>query len=133
MTEMPKTLYVLSSVRTNNFNDAEIMAKISGAWSLAMAEPIEGAVYYGVYHHYERDYEGDYDVSVAVDVPGRSSEVLQVPAQHYVYFEVDASNPQGVIEMWQHIWQQPLGRAYLFDFEEYFADGRIRIAIGIKQ
>lgn len=130
---LPQTLYVLSSVRTNNFNDPEIMAKISGAWALAMAEPIEGAVYYGVYHHYENDFEGDYDVSVAVDLPGHSSEVLAIPEQDYVYFEVDAGNPQGVIEMWQHIWRQPLERTYLFDYEEYFVDGRIRIAVGIEK
>ncbi len=130
---LPKTLCVLSSVRTNNFNDPEIMAKISGAWSLAMAEPIAGAVYYGVYHHYESDFEGDYDVSVAVDVASSSAEVLAVPEQIYVYFEVDPGNPQGVIDTWQHIWQQPLERTYLFDFEEYAVDGRIRIAIGVAQ
>lgn len=133
MVQKAKTLCVLSSVRTNNFTDPEIMAKISGAWQLAMAEPIEGAVYYGVYHHYESDFEGDYDVSVAVDLAGSSAEELILPEQAYVYFEVDSSNPQGVIEAWQHIWQQPLKRAYLVDFEEYFVDGRIRIAIGIEK
>lgn len=133
MTMKAKTLSVLSSVRTNNFNDPEIMAKISGAWQLAMAEPIEGAVYYGVYHHYESNFEGDYDVSVAVDVAVSKADTLSLPAQNYVYFEVDSSNPQGVIETWQHIWQQPLRRTYLFDFEEYFVDGRIRIAVGVEK
>lgn len=90
-------------------------------------------MYYGIYHHYASDYKGDYDLSVAVDKLSGADEVLVVPEQHYVYFEVDTSRPQGVYEMWQHIWQQPLKRTYLFDYEAYFVGGRIQIAIGIEK
>ncbi|WP_438447797.1 GyrI-like domain-containing protein [Gorillibacterium sp. sgz5001074] len=130
-------LTVIQSVRTNNFNDDQLMQKITGLWQEASLRLTDrDLLTYGVYHDYESDYKGDYTLSVAVeDRQGEST--LEIPDDaRYEIFPVDATDEQGVIRAWNTIWEREnsgtLHRAYTYDYEKYDPRGQIEIYIAIK-
>jgi predicted transcriptional regulator YdeE len=130
-------LYLVNSIRTNNFNDKQIMGKITTMWEEAYRnlEQYENSIY-GVYYDYESDYKGDYSLSVAIeDNYGKS--FIEIPkSEKYEIFKVDTTEEQGIIKTWRKIWEQEeagaLERAYSFDFEKYYPNGEIEIHIAIK-
>lgn len=77
------------------------------------------------------DYEGDYtkpyswilgcEVSSLDDVPtGLVGKVI--PESDYAVFTTQGSFPQGLITVWQNVWQSQLHRSYTSDFEVYRSD-----------
>lgn len=129
-------LAVINTIRTNNFNDERMMQKINGMWKVASAELAEheGNIY-GLYYEYESDYKGDYTLSVAIESENESS--ITIPkATKYEIFTVDTDIEQGIFHMWNEIWDKEkeghLNRAYTYDFEKYYPDGKIDIYIAIK-
>lgn len=60
-------LTIISSVRTNNFNDDRLVEKIAGLWKEASIHLTQDQIIYGVYHNYESDYKGDYTLSIAIE------------------------------------------------------------------
>lgn len=130
---MPKTLYVVRSTQTNNFNDPEIMAKIGRLWQESADLFGQGSNVYGVYHQYQSDYKGDYTLSVATENPTEQTSALSVPQTEYRVFP---TTREQIVQNWQQIWQLEeageLQRAYLVDYEQYSADGQVAIYIGLK-
>ncbi|MFS0647163.1 hypothetical protein [Siminovitchia sp. 179-K 8D1 HS] len=61
-------LFLVNSIRTNNFNDKEMMGKIKTMWEEAYRnlEQHQSSIY-GVYYDYESNYKGDYSLSVAIE------------------------------------------------------------------
>ncbi len=127
----------ISSIRTNNFRDPQIMNKIKGMWKEASSK-LEGdqKTAYGVYHNYESDYKGDYTLSVCVREENDHNIEL-VEDEKYAVFPVDHSDDQGVLKMWEHIWKLEdtgkLIRAYTYDYEKYYPNGEVEIYIANKQ
>ncbi|WP_332646068.1 GyrI-like domain-containing protein [Lysinibacillus sp. 54212] len=130
-------LNVLSSIKTNNFEDPNMPIVIGELWerTTAMLQDYEGAIY-GVYDTYMSNYKGDYRLSVAVE-SSRGGETIRIKDdQKYRVFSVDKEIEQGVYKMWQTIWgleeAGDLQRAYTVDFERYSPAGEIEIYIALK-
>jgi len=131
-------LYLVSTIRTNNFKDEQIMNKIKTVWEEAYQHlgQNHSGIKYGVYYNYESDYKGDYSLGVATqDRYGES--IISIPEnEKYEVFKVDILNEHGIINAWKKIWEleeaRELERAYSYDFEKYFPNGEIEIHIAIK-
>ncbi|MDR2396019.1 MAG: effector binding domain-containing protein [Endomicrobium sp.] len=131
MVEISKKLYVIDSVRTNNFNDVLIMQKIGGLWQKAYTQVPQCDTKYGVYHDYASDFRGDYTLSVAT---GTDNGRIKIEfSGKYQCFDVDMSVENPLIETWKKIWSLQINRAYTFDFEKYNPDGTVQIYIAISK
>ena len=93
----------------------------------------------GIYTDYENNEHGDYTFMTACEVSGDIHEGFEVrilPSGKYAKFIVIGNMMTAVGEFWQKLWQMPLERKYLFDFEEYRNDDpencEVHIYIGIK-
>lgn len=130
-------LYIQASVRTNNFTDEQMGAKIATTWQQANEKlGTYAGARFGVYKNYESDYQGDYLLAIATKEVV-SSEYCEIPTDAtYVTYTVNTENPNGLFETWQKIWhdeaQGTLIRAYTIDFEKYHKNGKITIHIATK-
>ena len=128
-------LKILSTVKTNNFKDSEMMNKIGGLW--AQNENIVRETFqsnqsvFVVYHNYESDYRGDYSVSLCI--ASEENFDFDYSTITWVDYSVDSNSETGIIDTWKQIWKDEdeniLKRLYSFDFEQYNADGSISIKI----
>ncbi|MBC1434394.1 hypothetical protein HB848_03480 [Listeria rocourtiae] len=68
-------------------------------------------------------------MSVATSIrPFETSKEIMIPDQGYQVFNVETD----VFATWQQIWNTPLNRSYLFDYEMYLPNGTIQIYIGLN-
>lgn len=130
-------LTILNSIRTNNFNDNNIMQKISEMWREASSFlNSQNKVIYGLYYNYECDYKGDYTLSVAIEDIENESSINIPKATKYKIFKVESSDEFGILNAWKEIWSLEekgiLERTYSYDFEKYDPNGQIEIHIAIK-
>ncbi|MGC9602105.1 transcriptional regulator [Staphylococcus epidermidis] len=114
-------LYVNEIIRTNNFEDDDMMNKILGMWDSFYKnnDDYKGEVY-AVYHDYESDYKGDYSLALCTE---------DISADKF--FEVDfadsteykCSGKDEIINVWKRIWgdeeENKIQRSYYIDCEEY--------------
>lgn len=129
-------LSVIREVRTNNFNDSEIINKIQTLWNDSMKD-IQKLNYkgniYGVYHKYESNYKGDYTVSIMIE---DNKKGIELSLENYKIFNVEKADKESVFLTWHKIWKLEedgkLHRAYTYDFEKYDPSGRIEIYIKEK-
>lgn len=132
------------AARTNN-SAPDMGAVIGGLWQKFFTEgfaSLPGKVSgktMGVYTDYENDEHGDYTFMTACEVNGdvpEGYEVSVVPAGKYAKFTVRGNMMTVVGEFWQQLWQMPLERTYVCDYEEYQnsdpEDCEVHIYIGIK-
>jgi predicted transcriptional regulator YdeE len=123
-------LYVNEIVRTNNFEDDDIMNKILGMWDTFYKnnDDYKGKVY-AIYHDYESDYKGDYSLALCTE---------DISADKF--FEVDFANSieykcsgkDEIVNVWKRIWEDEeenkIQRRYDIDWgEEYKEDGSVVI------
>ena len=122
-------LYVNEIVRTNNFEDDDIMNKILGMWDTFYKnnDDYKGKVY-AIYHDYESDYKGDYSLALCTE---------DISADKF--FEVDFANSieykcsgkDEIANVWKRIWEDEeenkIQRKYDIDCEEYKEDGSVVI------
>ncbi|MGP4041212.1 GyrI-like domain-containing protein [Gracilibacillus sp. D59] len=126
---------LLTSIRTNNFNDEQMMEKIQNMWKEAYRR-LEGKndTVYGVYYDYESDFEGDYSIGVGIENVENGNMLISDQANYNVY-KVASSEEEGILRTWQKIWgleeSGELERAYTVDFEKYLPNGEIEIHIAI--
>ena len=105
-------MYVNEIIRTNNFEDDDMMNKILGMWdsSYKNNDDYKGEVY-AVYHDYESDYKGDYSLALCT--------------------EDMCSEKDEIINVWKRIWgdeeENKIQRSYYIDCEEYKKDGSVVI------
>ncbi|MEK5440712.1 GyrI-like domain-containing protein [Fredinandcohnia sp. FSL W7-1320] len=130
-------LFLVNSIRTNNFNDEQIMGKIKNMWEedYSNLEHHQNSIF-GVYYDYESNYKGDYSLSVGIE-ESYGKYFIEIPKnEKYEIFKVDTTDEKGVINTWSKIWEQEeaglLERAYSYDFEKYSTNGEIEIYIAIK-
>lgn len=133
------------TARTNNASP-DMGAVIGGVWQKFFAKGGYADIPHqitakamGIYTDYESNEHGDYTFMAGCAVSGEvpdSYEVRTLPAGKYAKFVVVGNMMTAVGEFWQKLWQMPLERTYLFDFEEYQnADPEnceIHIYIGIR-
>lgn len=130
-------LNVIKQIRTNNFNDEQLMLKITAMWQEANQklhrydQPI-----YAVYHDYEGDYRGDYSLSVAVENKRIGKSVIKLPQDdNYEVFPVNPPDDKGIVKTWNQIWKledtRKLNRKYTYDFELYYPNGDVEIHIAL--
>ena len=130
-------LKVINSVRINNFNDNQLLQKITALWEQASNHLTNlEVITYGVYHDYESDYKGDYSLSIAIE-DHTAKPILEISTQSkYEIFKVDTREDQGVVNTWRKIWEHEiagtLARAYSYDYEKYYPNGEIEIYIALK-
>lgn len=130
-------LYLVSSIRTNNFNDEKVVEKIKVMWT-ETSQKLSGyqKAVYGVYYDYESNYKGDYTLSAATC--GKNGEsFIEIPeSEKYKVFKVDTTDDQGIMKTWSTIWQQEemgvLLRAYTYDYEKYYPNGEVEVYIAVK-
>ncbi|WP_029266956.1 GyrI-like domain-containing protein [Virgibacillus alimentarius] len=133
-------LNLITSIRTNNFYDKEVMIKIKAMWEEASHELTQHHdTTYGVYYDYESDYKGDYSLGVAIESDKASEDppVIEIPnTEIYRIYDADTNDEQGIFKTWSKIWDLEeegiLNRAYTFDFEKYYPNGKTEIHIAIK-
>lgn len=133
------------TARTNNLSP-DMGAVIGGLWQRffspegypALPCKTNGKTL-GIYTDYESDEKGDYTFMTGCAVNGSvpdAFEVRKIPAGRYARFTVCGNMHTAVGEFWQKLWQMPLDRTYVCDFEEYQnADPEnceVHIYIGIK-
>lgn len=129
-------LQALLSLRTNNFNDPEIIDRVTDLWDKALEKlsDHEGSVF-GVYHNYESNYQGDYDLSIAISTDHPKNDAITL-GNHYREFKVTMNQPSSIVEAWKSIWQMEdngeLNRQYDADYEEYRTNGTVSIFISVK-
>ena len=133
------------TARTNNASPY-MGTVIGGLWQRFFSEGGYAAIpnkvtgkTMGIYTDYENDEHGDYTFMTACEVSGDVCEgfdVRTLPSGKYAKFVVIGNMMTAVGEFWQKLWQMPLERTYLFDFEEYRntdpENCEIHIYIGIK-
>ncbi len=133
------------SLTTNN-QAKDCVQKIMGLWdkllnqnTLANIPNKTGLdVLYGLYHSYAGGIDDDYTLTVGPEVyeideknVGHEIKYLIIPQAKYAVFT--ASNRDKIADTWVDIWNTPLDRTFLFDFEK--CDQRneqVLIYIGIK-
>ncbi|AIF42935.1 GyrI-like domain-containing protein [Virgibacillus sp. SK37] len=130
-------LKVIKEIRTNNFNDEDVMKKITDMWKAASSElSNHKGNTYGLYHEYGSDYKGDYTLCVAIEGDNESSIVIPDDAKYEV-FNVNTDDKQGIFKTWNEIWKKEeegqLKRAYTYDIEKYYPEGSIDIYIAVKE
>ena len=121
-------LRIIDSIRTNNFQDSDVMEKISQLWQDHQKEVGEafaqGLPIYAVYHDYASDYKGDYSLSLCSLTDDEDWD-FDTSEQNYQIFEAAGTDPQSVLETWQAVWQAEeageFARDYSIDFEKYEA------------
>jgi len=129
-------LFIISEIRTNNFNDEHVMKKITDMWKDASTKlsNYKGNTY-GLYYDYESNYKGDYTFGVAIERNGESSIVIP-DSSNYEIFNVNTAEKHGIFNTWNEVWKMEekgqLMRAYTYDFEKYYPDARIDIYIAVK-
>ncbi|QKG85374.1 AraC family transcriptional regulator [Kroppenstedtia pulmonis] len=128
-------LYIVNSIRTNNFTDEQMMQKMKDMWTEA-SQTQNTNIIYGVYHEYESDYKGDYSLSVATEDSSDMPFIDISDTANYQIYCVDTVDEQGVIKTWKKIWgleeEGKINRAYTYDYEKYYPNGDIEIYIAIK-
>lgn len=137
------------SVRTRNADEADPERACIGALWADFAVQVaphtaQGAVTYGVYHHYESDANGAYDLLAGSDALEKNEQTAAQPWQgvticagSYGVFQVSGAMPQAVMAAWGRVWAYfadphcPYQRAYTTDFERYGPDGVVEIFIAL--
>lgn len=91
---------------------------------------------YCVYHAYEGNHSDPFEVTIGYCVP--TSAVcpagfsrVEVPQQTVAVFEAIGIQPKALISQWQAIWESPLERAFVADFDVYDADRRDRVTVNV--
>ena len=91
---------------------------------------------YAVYTNYEKDFsEGNYDVYVGMETQNseNSFENILVDWEKFKVFEFEYTSPESVFDAWKTIWENKnLNRAYTYDIEEYYKEGKFRIYISVN-
>ena len=91
---------------------------------------------YAVYTNYEKDFsEGNYDVYVGMETEnsGNNFENILVDWEKFEVFEFEYTSPESVFEAWKTIWENKnINRAYTYDIEEYYEEGKFRIYISVN-
>ena len=93
-------------------------------------------VNYAVYTNYEKDFsEGNYDVYVGKETENSENnfENILVDWEKFKVFEFEYTSPESVFDAWETIWENKnLNRAYTYDIEEYYEEGKFRIYISVN-
>jgi|SRR5690625_1291875 len=129
-------LAIVDKIRTNNFTDEHVMRKLTDMWKSVQPTLSTYDYVYGLYYEYESDYKGDYTLAIAVKSKEENeSSISIIPDTKYEVFEVNTDDEQGIFNTWNDIWKKEeeglLKRAYTFDFEKYYSDGKIEIYIAV--
>ena len=91
---------------------------------------------YAVYTNYEKYFsEGNYDVYVGRETENSKNnfENILVDWEKFEIFEFEYTSPESVFDAWKTIWEnKDLNRAYTYDIEEYYEEGKFRIYISVN-
>lgn len=129
-------LKIINKIRTNNFNDPNIIKKIGDMWTVSLSDKLtDKKILYGVYYEYESNYKGDYTLAIAIE--DKSEDSLSIPDNvEYEVFKVNTDKEQGILNAWNKIWKKEennqIKRLYTYDFEKYYPNGEIDIFIAVK-
>ncbi|MBD0376721.1 MAG: AraC family transcriptional regulator [Flavisolibacter sp.] len=79
---------------------------------------------YCVYTDYESDYQGAYTTLLGCKVSSLENipegfRAVTVPKGTYRLYQSKGKLPDSVIDTWKHIWQTPIHRRYVADFDVY--------------
>ena len=85
---------------------------------------------------YQKDFfEGNYDVYVGRETENSENnfENILVDWEKFEIFEFEYTSPESVFEAWKTIWENKnINRAYTYDIEEYYEEGKFRIYISVN-
>ena len=129
-------LYFFNEVRTNNFTDPEVVAKIAGLEEVLGEYELDDRLpFYRVYYDYASDHLGDYTVGVATEYIETEKELELIRRGRFTIFPVDMKKTNPIAAMWKKIWelesQNRIHRAYRTDYEKYLPNGEVDIYISV--
>jgi predicted transcriptional regulator YdeE len=117
----------------------ELWARFIGE---GLAQRIPGALdgdVWAVYCEYEGDHTQPYTFFLGCRVPADTRAPAgmvrrDVPGGAFARVAAHGEQPRALIEAWQAIWELPLDRAYLADYERHPVDdpGQVEIFVGIR-
>ena len=127
-------------IRTTNEN-YKSMTDISDLWTKFLEDyPLmSGKLNHkaiGLYTNYEGDFLAPYDFYVAYETTEKA--IYTISSGKYAKFIIIGHPQRAIAEFWSKLWELPLERDYLSDFEEYqnnsddFNKQEIHIYISIK-
>ena len=137
--ELKEKTIVGFAARTSN-EDPQMGAIIGDLWKqLYTPENTEkiqnrvNAYAIGLYSDYDKE---GYQVTAGFEVSdaesGNGFTVKTIPASRYAKFSVHGDMIEAVANSWKEIWETPLDRTFIGDFEEYLSQEDIDIYIAIK-
>ncbi|MCP5469285.1 MAG: AraC family transcriptional regulator [Chlamydiales bacterium] len=148
--ELQKFYVVGVSKRTTNEN-GQMGHDILELWKDFLGQDILNKIpnkldstIYSVYTEYEGDFTQPYTVVLGCKVADLNNIPdgmvgISIPQGEYVRFAAKGNLNKGVVfEAWSKIWDEPLNRAYVADFEVYDEkaqnpeDAEVGIFIGVK-
>ena len=120
------------AVRTTNEN-GQSQRDISLLWErffkdniMAQIPDKESNAIYCVYTDYESDANGAYTTLLgckvtAIQTIPEGLAALTIPCTTYQVYKSVGKLPDSVLKTWMHIWQTPVNRSFLADFDVYGA------------
>ena len=91
-----------------------------------------------VYHDYRGTHVDPYRMTIGLRVPPDAGDVaglskVTVPAQMMKTFEANGPQPDTIVAQWRAIWNLPLNRTYVADYDVYdsVTPDRVTIYVGI--
>jgi predicted transcriptional regulator YdeE len=142
--ELPQAIHVVGiELRTSN---EEAARTIPPHWERFGRETVLSRLpqrlsddVYAVYTHFEnagRDNRGTYSLVIGAAVPASAAVPegmtrASVPASRRAVFGVERGRHDLVAAAWQRIWDTPLAKTFIADYERYGPDGEIEILVGI--
>lgn len=139
---MNKNIAGLKVTTTNK--DGKSAQDLSQIWNKFMEKDFiesiqkiaKNPINYAVYTNYEKDFSaGNYDVYIGRETENSENnfENILVDWEKFEIFEFEYTSPESVFDAWETIWEnKDLNRAYTYDIEEYYEEGKFRIYISVN-
>lgn len=92
---------------------------------------------YAVYTEYEGDHTKPYTMVIGCEVTeiGALSTGLvakTIPGGSYAVFDAKGPQPASIMAAWKQIWESPLARTYVSDFEHHRAPDDVKVHVGVR-
>lgn len=144
---LPERIAAGVAARTKN-SDPNMQGVIGALWGRFFGGGVYDSIMHktdekalGIYTEYEGDENAEFTVLAACAVSeapeNGTLSVCKIPAGRYAKFVARGNMHTAVADAWRSIWQTPLPRSFVCDFEEYqngdMENAEIHIYIGLKE
>jgi len=92
---------------------------------------------YAVYTEYEGDHTKPYTMLIGCQVSSVGTlptglVAKAIPGAKYAVFDASGPQPASVVATWVRVYQTPLQRAYVADFDRYRGPTEVEVNVGVR-